>query len=115
MFVLVLKAFFKLKTLYRHFLKHKCLTDKSTIIALSVQLNPAVAYLKYQLPTRLSGVLSYYNKIAEQKIPAVLSNFALPEDLKGVFKANCKHCYKTISGSTKVSTKWLKHMVSPSI
>ena len=55
----------------------------------SVQLNPAVPYLNYQLPiyTRLSGVLSYYNKIAEQKIPAVLSNFALPEDLKGIFNS----------------------------
>ena len=77
-----------------------------------MQLNPVAAYLNYQLPTRLSGVLSFYNKMAEQKIPAVLSNFVLPEDSKGVFKANCKHCYKTISGSTKVSTNWLKHMVA---
>ena len=50
-----------------------------------MQLNPAAAYLNYQLPTRLSGVLSYYIKMAEQRIPAVLSNFVLPEELKGVF------------------------------
>ena len=59
--MLVLKHFLKvlvLKALYKHFSKHKCLTGKSTIVSLSVQLNPAAAYLNYQLPIRLSGVLS---------------------------------------------------------
>ena len=49
--------------------------------------------------------------MAEKKLPAVLSNFILPDALDGLFKAKCKHCHKTISGMTKVSTDWLKHMV----
>ena len=84
-----------LKAVYKHFLKHKCVTVKSTIVSVVCAIKsscclfelPAAAYLNYQLPTRLSGVLSYYNKMAEQKIPAVLCNFVLPEYLKGVFKA----------------------------
>ena len=72
------------------------------------------------------GLCTYYNtkaaaltviagsvkEVAERKRPTVLSNFILPDALGGVFKAKCKHCHKTISGSTKVSTNWLKHMVS---
>ena len=48
----------------------------------------------------------------KKKLPAILSHYILPENTEGTFKASCKHCYKFISGSTKVSTNWLKHMVS---
>ena len=46
--------------------------------------------------------------MAEKKLPTVLITLSL---WKASFKAICKHCDETISGSTKVSTNWMKHMV----
>ena len=41
--------------------------------------------------------------MAEKKLPTVLITLSL---WKASFKAICKHCDETISGSTKVSTNW---------
>ena len=46
------------------------------------------------------------------KLPLVLNHYILPDSLEGTFKGKCKHCNKVISGTRKVSTNWLKHMVS---
>ena len=51
---------------------------------------------------------SLLNMAEQKKIPIALQqSYGLPESLTGVFKASCKHCGKSISGSTKVSTNWL--------
>ncbi len=43
-----------------------------------------------------------------RKLPTILKHYCLPDSLEGTFKANCKHCNKSISGCSKVSTNWLK-------
>ena len=50
--------------------------------------------------------------IASKKLPRILDHYILPDTLEGTFKGKCKHCSKLISGTTKVTTNWLKHMVS---
>ena len=53
-------------------------------------------------------------KNEEKKLPDILKHYVLPplETMDGIFKAKCKHCHKTISRTTKVTTNWLKHMAS---
>ena len=47
-----------------------------------------------------------------KKLPRILDHYTLPESLAGTFKGKCKHCGRHISGTTKVTTNWLKHLVS---
>ena len=48
----------------------------------------------------------------KKKPPAVLNHFEVPEVLPdGDFKAKCKYCDKEITGSTKTTTNWWKHLV----
>ncbi len=44
--------------------------------------------------------------------PVVLKYFDTPEVLPANdFKAKCKYCSKEITGSTKTTSNWWKHMV----
>ena len=48
----------------------------------------------------------------KKKSPAVLKHYEVPETLPdGDFKAKCKYCDKEITGSTKTTTNWWKHLV----
>jgi len=51
-------------------------------------------------------------ELLEKKLPTILNHYILPDNLEGVFKGKCKHCSKSISGTIKVTTNLLKHMVS---
>lgn len=45
--------------------------------------------------------------------PAVLKHFTTPSVLPTTdFKARCNYCTKEITGSTKSTTNWWKHLVS---
>ncbi|XP_065905197.1 zinc finger BED domain-containing protein 4-like isoform X2 [Dysidea avara] len=47
----------------------------------------------------------------KQKSPSVLKHYEVPEILPdGNFKAKCNYCQKDITGSTKATTNWWKHL-----
>ena len=50
----------------------------------------------------------------QANLPAVFEHYKLPECTEGLFKAHCKHCNKELSGTTKSTTNWWKHLVSVS-
>ena len=62
----------------------------------------------------VKAAVTRQGKMAEKKLPDILDHYVLPsmEALDGIFRAKCRHCHKSISGTTKVTTNWLKHMVS---
>ena len=51
--------------------------------------------------------------VEDKKTPAVLKHYTIPSVLpKTDFKAKCNYCSKEITGSTKSTTNWWKHLVS---
>ena len=42
--------------------------------------------------------------------PVVFEQFEVPNNVEGTFKAKCKHCSASISGSTKASSNFLLHL-----
>ena len=46
----------------------------------------------------------------DKKLPMILNQYDLPEDIDGVFKANCKHCGIAISGCIAVTTNFIRHV-----
>jgi len=51
-------------------------------------------------------------KKKKKKCPSVLKHFEVPDILPdGSFKAKCNYCHKDITGSTKATTNWWKHLV----
>ena len=47
-----------------------------------------------------------------RKLPAVFDHYIVPDTTEGQFMAQCKYCKKELSGTTKSTTNWWKHLVS---
>ena len=61
------------------------------------------------------GIVDMAEPVAvKKKNPAVLKHYETPGDLPtGEYvKLKCKYCSKEITGSTKATTNWWKHLVS---
>ncbi len=47
----------------------------------------------------------------KKSVPVVLQYYDVPDNVEeGTFKAKCKHCSATISGSTKATSNFLLHI-----
>ena len=70
-----------------------------------------ISYTKIVL---VHGTAATSYKMAEKQKPvsAVFKHFDLPPSTDGHFKAKCKYCTKELSGTTKFTTNWWKHLVS---
>ena len=47
----------------------------------------------------------------EKSVPAVFKHYDLPPSTDGHFKAKCRYCKKELSGTTKSTTNWWKHLI----
>jgi len=83
------------------------LTDKSFLFLLMFSFSCYISGQLFQSNfIRVLSTVLRTEEMAEKKILSILSHFNLPNCVYGIFKAKCKHCHKTISGSTRLST-WL--------
>ena len=50
------------------------------------------------------------SKKSKKSTPIVFRHYNIPDNPEGSFKAKCKHCGTTISGSTKATSNFLLHI-----